>query len=435
MMNLTVYTVFIIYAVILILRKADFVFYLPIFHVIVDISFFYLGPGSLATYYRGLIVLIFFYFIFRRFRFSFPLKDITFLFLAFTALLVLQSDELLYSLKGYTQVFFSMLMLPAGYLLIDSNRKLLRLNRQFILIIYISVLITAIGYIFNIGKNFNYGEDEQKIGLLGSAGLYTGAVCIALLPILIGSLRQQWMRIATYAVSIVLFIFILLNVRRTAIMIPLVGLVAFIFTTEKRFTYLTYVLVTAVIIAASSFWYGDMLRDRIEFRAEAGRFESDFYKTEGRYLEIENLSKEVLSFSDPLASLFGFGHNIYAEHIRDNQIVRRMYHTDIGRLLYGSGILGMVLYMIFSIKLFFLADLEKRTRLISIKRLRSVIFALAVINLALMVNGSLNLITLKSAIFLYIGALLRIYHITLKREKQKIALNGRILPVSQRVEV
>jgi len=126
---------------------------------------------------------------------------------------------------------------------------------------------------------------------------------------------------------------------------------------------------------------------------------------------------------------------IYAEHIRDNQIVRRMYHTDIGRLLYGSGILGMFLYLIFSIKLFFLADLEKKTRLISIKRLRSVIFALAVINFALMVNGSLNLITLKSAIFLYIGALLRIYHITLKREKQKIALNGLILPVSQRVEV
>lgn len=434
-MNLVIYTVFIVYAVILILRKADFIFYIPVFHVIVDISFFYLGPGSLATYYRGMIVLVFFYFILRRFKYNFPLKDIIFLFLAFTALLVLQSEELLYSLKGYTQVLFSMLMLPAGYLLIDSNRKLLRLNRQFILIIYVSVFITAIGYIFNIGKNFNYGEDEQKIGLLGSAGLYTGAVCIALLPMLLGSLRKQWMRIATYAASILLFIFILLNVRRTAIMIPFVGLVAFIFTTEKKFTYLTYVLVTVLVIAASSFWYGDKLRERIEFREEAGRFESDFYKTEGRYLEIVNLSKEAFSFSDPLASIIGFGHNIYAEHIRDSKIVRRMYHTDFGRLLYGSGILGLILYLLFTVKLFLLADLGEKTRMVSIKRLKSMIFALAVINLALMVNGSLNLITLKSAIFLYTGALLRIYHISLRKEKQKKILNGSILSISQRVGV
>lgn len=432
-MNLIIYGIFIVYAIILIIRKADFIYYLPLFHVIVDISFFYLGPGSLATYYRGVIMLGFFYFISDRFRFIFPLRDIIIVFLVFTGLLTLQSTEFLYSVKGYSQVFFSVLMLPAGYLLIDSNSKLIRLNRQYIMIIYISVLMTAIGYIFNVGKNFNYGEDEQKIGLLGSAGLYSGAVCIALLPILIGSLRKSWMRIVTYGTAVVLFIFILLNVRRTAIMIPFVGVIAFLFTTKRKFTYLTYVLATVLVIAFASYWYGDKLTERLEFRQEAGRFDKDFYKTEGRYLEVLNISQEAFSFTDPMASIFGIGHNIFAEHIKNSSIVRRMYHTDYGRLLYGSGIIGIFLYLFFTFKLFFLADLGKRTGTINIMRLKSMIFALAVINLALMVNGSLNLITLKSVIFLYIGALLRIYH------KSKVSINknnssgGSDLPVSQAV--
>lgn len=430
-MNLIVYAVFLIYLWILFSKKADFVFYIPIFHVVVDISFFYLGPASLATYYRGLVLLIFFYFIIKNFKYVFPLKVVILVFLGFTGLLALQSTEILYSVKGYSQVFFSMLMLPTGYILINTEKKLHKLSRQYIWLIILSVFITSLGYIFNIGKIFNYGEDEQKIGLLGSAGLYSGAVCIALLPILVNSLRRNWMRAVAYIASILLFIFILLNVRRTAIMIPFVGLIAFLFTTEKKLQYFSYVAATVLVLAIASIWYGDTLRERFAFREEAGRFEPDFYKTEGRYLEVVTLTAEVFSFKEPMASLFGIGNNIFAEHISENKIVRRMHHTDFGRLLYGAGIAGVILYLFFTIKLFFLADLNHKTRIVHIRRIKSMIFALALINLALMVNGSLNLITLKSVIFLYMGALLRIYYNNMISYRIKSSKVGGTLSISQ----
>jgi hypothetical protein len=429
-MNLVIYSVFLIYLVILVFKKAEFVFFIPLFHVFVDVSFFYLGAGSIATYYRGIVLAIFLIYIYRGFRHKFPLKFILLSFLLYTGILSFTSTEMLYSIKGFSQVFFSMMMLPVGYLLINNQVKYARLNRQFLLIIFVSVAITAIGYLFNIGKLFNYSEEELRIGLLGSAGLYTGAVCIALMPMLITSLKNNSLKIITYIMAIVLFIFIMLNMRRTAIMIPFVGVLAFILTTRKKIRYFVYVAGAALIVGTASIIYGDTLRSRFEYRQEAGRFEKDFYKTESRYLEVVKLSGTIFTFSDPLASLFGIGNNIFAEHIQNNKIVRRMYHTDFGKLLYGSGIFGLLLYLLFCAGLIYFSRIYIREQGELLNQSKSMIFALAVINIALMFNGSLNLITLKSAIFLYTGALLRIYHGELLSQRNRLRHNGRLLSSS-----
>lgn len=429
-MNSVIYSVFVLYVIILIIKRAAFVYYIPLFNVLLDVSFFYLGPGSLATYYRGAVISLFLIFILGHFRYKFPVKKVLIIFLVFTAILTATSSELYFSIKGYTQVFFSLMMLPVGYMLINTPEKLSRLNRQLIVVIYVSVFLTAIGYVFNIGKQFNYGEDEQKIGLLGSAGLYTGAMCIALLPLLINDIKNKTLRLITYFTAVVLYIFILLNMRRTAIMIPFVGIVAFVMTTKKKLQYLAYITATAVLILIGSIWYGDTLKSRFEYRKEAGRFETDFYKTESRYLEVVNLSRSVFSFSDPLASFFGLGHNIFAEHIRNDKIVRRMYHTDFGKLLYGAGIVGLLLYLYFCVRLFIHSNILKKEKGAYLNQVKAMIFALAVINFALMFNGSLNLVTLKTSIFLYLGALIRIYHRERRQLKMKSIANGSVVPAS-----
>lgn len=429
-MNFILYSVFAVYLVILIIKKAEFIFYIPIFHVLLDVSFFYLGPGSTATYYRGGIIAIYLIFIYRYFKFQFPLKTMLFIFLIYIGVLSFTSREILYSIKGYSQIFLSMMMLPVGYFLVNNLAMFNRLNRQFIMIIYVSVFLTAIGYIFDVGKQFNYAEGEQKVGLLGSAGLYTGSVCIALLPMLIGSLRRRGFRIMTYIAAVILFIFILLNMRRTAIMIPFVGVVAFILTTKKKLRYLSYVTAAGLIIISASIFYGDTLKKRFEFRQEEGRFDRDFYKTESRYLEVVQLSKSTIAFKDPLASLFGIGHNIFAEHIEQRKIVRRMFHTDFAKLLYGSGVVGLFLYLYICGGLVYYSRFYIRERGAFLNRTKSMIFALAIINIALMFNGSLNLITLKSSLFLYIGALFRMYHIELRARYKKIKTGGSVFLIS-----
>lgn len=429
-MNFILYSVFAVYLVILIIKKAEFIFYIPLFHVLLDVSFFYLGPGSTATYYRGGIIAIYLIFIYRYFKFQFPLKTMLFIFLIYIGVLSFTSREILYSIKGYSQIFLSMMMLPVGYFLVNNLAMFNRLNRQFIMIIYVSVFLTAIGYIFDVGKQFNYAEGEQKVGLLGSAGLYTGSVCIALLPMLIGSLRRRGFRILTYIAAVILFIFILLNMRRTAIMIPFVGVVAFILTTKKKLRYLSYVTAAGLIIISASIFYGDTLKKRFEFRQEAGRFDRDFYKTESRYLEVVQLSKSTIAFKDPLASLFGIGHNIFAEHIEQRKIVRRMFHTDFAKLLYGSGVVGLFLYLYICGGLVYYSRFYIREQGAFLNRTKSMIFALAIINIALMFNGSLNLITLKSSLFLYIGALFRMYHIELRARYKKIKTGGSVFLIS-----
>lgn len=358
------------------------------------------------------------------------MKKVIYAFLIFTLLLALQSSEFYYSIKGYSQVFFSLMMLPVGFTLIDSEIKFNRINRQYIWVIFISVIITAIGYIFNVGKVFNYGADEQRIGPLGSAGLYSGAVCLAMLPIILKGLRRRIFFVFTFIASIILYIFILLNVRRTAILIPIVGIVAYILTTDNKIKYLSYVLSALLLIFLASVWYGDTLQKRFSARQAEGRFEKQFYRTEARFQELVSLTDAITSFSDPIAVLAGVGHNIYAEHVENNKIVKRMYHTDIGKLMYGSGLFGLGLYLWLSIGLFFMANPGNKVRDLHIRKIQAMIFAIAAINIAIMLNGSLNLINLKSIIFLYSGALLRMYYNHIYSVKSPAITNGSPVPLS-----
>lgn len=411
------YIISFFFIIILFKKKKEFIYLLPLFHIFIDTGFSYFSTFSFLTFFRPIFVIIILIFFFKELKLT-RLHLPFYIFFVYLSVLVLFSNEIIYSLRVLIQIIISMIFFVIGFYYLNNTEKLQKLNNTLIIVLIFSLIVTAVGYLFNIGKRLEYTikiEDaEDRVGLLGSGGLYTGGLIISLLPIIIPKIKRYTFKLIVIISAILLFIFILLNVRRTAILIPLVGLLTYVlFTPRKIRIMLTYIL-SFIILILFSYFYEDLLIKRYQIREKQGRFKKEFYKDESRYLENVQLYKEYIKFEDPLKSFFGIGVNIFAEHIENNKVVKRMYHSDIAKLLSGSGFIGLILYIIIYIFLFRLFK-KKRQIDANMKKLRAIGYSLIFISLLVSLNGSLTLVNFRTVLFLYLGAVAGIYRVNIKK--------------------
>lgn len=318
------------------------------------------------------------------------------------------SSEMAYSIKGSFQAILSMSFFLVGYGLVNNYKRYEKLMRALFWVILFSVIVTALGYLFGIGKDLEYTLDKsydgapESVGLLGSGGLYTPAMLLALYPILSKlnfGLLKRWV---LYGSMFLLYIFVLLNVRRTAISIPIIGLMGFLLYSNFRRKILQYMLFGGVLLVVTFPLYGGYFMRRFDLRESKGRFTENFYKTEERYRENVDLTESITTFKEPLKVLFGFGNNIFAEAAENGHLVRRMYHSDTAKLFYGVGLFGIALYFSVFIRLFYeIIKIPSRGILISLK---SAAMGLFLILLLVSINGSILLITFRAVTLLLLGS-------------------------------
>lgn len=397
------YFVFILAIVFLFYRKKHYLTWLPIIYIILDSSFSYFLTLSVVTYLRPVYFSILLIFFLREIKYN-SVTGPLYIFLMYTMFLAIFSQEFFYSVKGYMQVFISMMAFPLGLIYFNNILKIDHLNKSILLLIVFSVIVTAVGYLFDIGKSFDYDRKTslQTIGLLGSGGMYPAAFAIGILPFLQTSFKKPGLRWILYVSAIICYIFILLNMRRTAILIPVVGLLTFAwFIPNKKKIISVIILLTGVIVMLSPF-YKDTLISRFEVREGKGRFEPDFYKTEGRFIENVEVFSQAFSFKDPVRSLVG--HNIYASGRGEKEY--RMYHSDSASLLAGAGIIGMILYLLFYIRLFRLSRYLKNSVLHDRKIFQTTYLSILFMSIFISLNGSMTLVTIRTIIFLYLGAII-----------------------------
>lgn len=398
------YGFFVISLIWLLYKKQEFIIWLPLFYVILESGFSFFSTLSILTFIRPIVFFFMFLYFIRSFVISGLTKNILY-FLSYSFLLIFLSTEILYSLKGYTQVFISMMCFPLGYIYFNSYLKIQALNKTFLYIILFSVISSVIGYIFGIGKSFDYDVTmEESVGILGSSGLYSAAIGIGILPFLFKTNENRFVRWILFISSLVVYIFILLNVRRTAIFIPIVGLLTYALFTPKKSKVINGIIIGSAIILLSSPLYIDKLITRYNVRANKGRFDEDFYKTEMRYIENVQLVEELYQFEEPVRIIFGVGNNIFAENISDSQKARRMYHTDVAKLVSGVGLMGFFLYLLIYLKLFkLIKNVPNKKEFLEYK---ATAWGLFFISVFVSLNGSITLVTFRSINFLLLGAIL-----------------------------
>lgn len=333
------------------------------------------------------------------------------------------------SLKTVVQVILSMSMFIVGYRYITNYVRYQKLLNNLTWVILAGLLATVVGYIFDIGKtleytaNINHEGNEEYIGLLGSGSLYGPALALALLPLITKSSEEKILQRLLWIFSAVLYIFIILNVRRTVILIPITGLVVFMIFTKGHTLILRYMLFSALLIMLLAPVYRPLLEKRFEVRAESGRFEKGFLKSELRYKENIILLQEVKEFKEPLAILFGIGNNIFAEHVNNGKIVRRMYHSDSAKLVYGTGLFGFALYLVIYGQMLYLILKIPRVKILNEYRTGALV--VWIISLIVSFNGSITLVTFRSLSFLLIGTFLGMANAVYKSHGAVLAVTKR----------
>ncbi|MCU0373618.1 MAG: hypothetical protein MUE56_10300 [Ignavibacteria bacterium] len=277
-------------------------------------------------------------------------------------------------------------------------------------IIFLAIIATAIGYLFNIGQTLQYTTDSnyntgtENVGLLGSGSMYAPGIVLGLLPLLIKIQRRKIDRIFLIIGAALLYLFILLNVRRTAIIIPILGLLGFFIyiPSKAKVKILEYILVIAIGLVLSYPLYSKVLTRRFEYRETQGRFEKGFYKTEGRYLEAVKMFEDISTLDEPLKVFFGIGNNIFATQYEDGVAVRRMTHSDIPLIFEGMGIFGLILYLF--VYLSILREILSIPSTGVFRDLKAACFGLLFISVFVSINGSISLFSFRALNFLLLGA-------------------------------
>jgi len=417
------YLFFAVSTYLLIRSKSEFIYLIPLFNVISDTSFNYFLGFSAPTFLRAGILTLFLIYAYPYYKGKTIGKPFYWFFL-YVIIMTISSGEFAYSLKGSYQVIVSMALFMTGYGLINCYSRLKRLMKALYWVIIFSVVITALGYLFNIGQALEYTTDStyeggpENVGLLGSGGLYTPAVLLILFPFFLKmhfGLMKKWV---LYASMLILYIFIILNVRRTAILIPIVGSIGFLLYSNFRRKYIQYLLIGGSLLILLFPLYSSYFMRRYEARENSGRFEEDFYKTEARYIENVEMVESITTFKEPFKVLFGVGNNIFAEHVENNEIARRMFHSDSAKLFYGVGLFGIFLYLAIFVRLIW--EILKIPARGILKDLKSAALGLVLILLFVSLNGSVNLITFRSVTFLLLGSFIGFAHSIMKT-------NGRVL--------
>lgn len=340
------------------------------------------------------------------------IKGYMFLFFLLMIIQLFFTEELKYSSKVAAQVIISMSMLFAGYSVFLKHKDFDNLILNLKYIIYFAIIASLFGYLFNIGRSLEYtfndssGLAPENIGLLGSGGMYVPGVVIGLLPLILRVHNSKVERLIILGSAIVLFVFILLNVRRTAILIPILGLLGFFYYSSPkiRLRIFYYLGIGFLILIISYPLYSKVLDRRVKIRSERGRFEKDFYKTENRYMDFEDMINSIGSFDQPAKVMLGMGDNLFIDNNAYGNTSGRMIHPDIPKIFYSMGILGLILY--FFIYLSILREIIKIPSIGILKDIKAGCFGLFFISVAVSINGSISVFSFRALTFLLIGAFL-----------------------------
>ena len=407
LIRIIIFLLFVIAIVLVYRMKREFIYYVPIFNVLADVSFNYFEALSAPSILRAVVLMLFLLMFWKQLVRMDVLRSM-YLFFFYILIVMLFSKELLVSFKTAAQVILSMSVFIAGYSYITNFRRYRKLLESLVWVIIAGFIAAAVGYIFDIGRTLEYtagteykGEPEF-IGLLGSGGLYGPALALALLPIIIQNRFRKIPPWLLWAVSAGLYIFIILNVRRTAILIPIIGFVSSLIFYRTQTRVLRYLFLFSVTLALLAPVYRPLLEKRVKARAELGRFEKGFMQTESRYLENLAMLKEIREFKDPLAIVTGIGHNIFAEHTDQRKIVRRMYHSDTAKVVYGAGLIGLVLYFVIYGQLLRMIIKIPGARVLN--EFKAGALTLWIISFFVSFNGSITLVTFRTMSFLLMGA-------------------------------
>ena len=379
--------------------------------------------GSIGTQLIGSLFLIFTLFHFFKLVKPIKLFNVVLFFIFYLTILVAFSSDIYYSLSNLAATYIWVLILPISFLSINSISKYKKLLNAiaFIAILYILniILSTSLGI---IGKS--YSREIFEVGNVFTEGLNSMAYILLAVPLLIhlNPNYRKWIIL----LSIIIFILVFVQLKRISIIAIVLGVMIHLIYSKNRTNIFFGLIFSLVIIFVAYPIFESTLTKQMVARER--RLTTQNIEEEGRYQETFIVINET--FYQPNPFVFFFGKEIFNSpgNYANGKFGKRQIHNDYNLILHGSGLIGLLLFVLWPIPLFLFYKKIKRISKYQFQDEKlfdyiSVTFLIfLIIGYVLSLSGGINAILFNSIRVAIIGASLRIlyeHYLLFKKNKTK----------------
>lgn len=407
-----------LYTYCMINNKYKFMFYIIPANFALDMLVVFFETGGITAQLRGFIFgfyLVTLIITSNNLIAKFPLQkkrymgivSIIAIILIYWLFLVLFSSNIINSLREFTRITIILLAFPAGFIIgslpIGSYDFFRRLNNASVLVLFIASINILISNIFKI----NQTAYSTHISFY-SGGLYLSLWYVLPLAIMyvLGYrilLLKSGLLLKEKILIFLSFLWILLSWRRTAFVVLVLGVLFLVYYSRK---YTKFFANLVIVVFAAFLMVGSTFLDLYEARKKTI---DKGIEEEGRFLETEWVFTEIFSFNNLSTSLFGTEIFNTAGNYLNGAFEDRPLHVDINIILWGSGLLGLFLYLFLHYKIYRVYKfLRLRLQIQSnTKQFASFIFLFFFSTTVIVsFSGGLQAITYRSYLYLIMGATL-----------------------------
>jgi hypothetical protein len=303
-----------------------------------------------------------------------------------------------------------MLILPISFSVIDSLDKFKKLINSIALIGVLYILNILISTFFNI-KGKSYSSEIFDVGNVFTEGLNSMAYLLTAAPLIL-YLNPKYRRIII-VLSVIIFILVLVQLKRISILAILTGLLINLFLSRNRINIFFGLLISSFFLFIAFPLFESTLQKQVKARER--RLSTENIEEEGRYQETFVVLDEIV-FSGETALLF-FGKEVFnsPENYANGKYGRRMIHNDYNVILHGSGVVGLILFVIWPIPIFlfyrkikiYVKFYFEDKKLFDYMNVTFISFL--IMGYILSISGGVNAILFNSIRMAVLGAILRIF--------------------------
>lgn len=387
-----------------------FIEYILPINLLFDISLAFFEKGGIIPVFRAAIMLGLLIFFLINYSKSNKYFSVAILFSVYVLITVVFSQDIIRSLSISLKVIISILSFSIGFNYFNTFLRLKTLNNSIVIVLIMILINFIFSTLFGIGEDVYTKEKDFLAGNLDDSwNVFTYSLLLS--PLLL--IQYQKQNIKKVVLQILIFsnlIILILSIKRISIVGVVIGGLIYSYFNFNLYKNFKALLVVIVVLLATFPLYEKTLLKRFDARAD--RFQQNSLEEEARYMETGFVWNEIFAFEDPIEVLFGLeGFNSvgnYANGIFGD----RNLHVDYNLIVNTEGVVGLILYFMIFIQIFFLYLKVKNSNSKIppklFKPINGVFFAFILTQFATSLSGQMYMVTFRMIIFIYLGAILGI---------------------------
>jgi hypothetical protein len=299
----------------------------------------------------------------------------------------------------------SLLLIPISIYYITKPSDLLKFLSftKFAFIYFIG--FAFISTVFGVGWN-QYARDDQTSAIslgFGDSQLYTFSLALVAMPFYKKYCTDK-IGIFSYVIMFICFLMLVFSMRRTSVMIVILGYFLYFFFSAQLTKLIKIFLLGGLILIITFPLYQDVLMQRLALRENVMVDKNYSLDKEARWQETILIWDDISNYDKLTTVVFGKELFNSPRNYAGGRFGSRMLHIDYNRILHGSGILGLGLYLLMYLLVFkTFYFFYKRSKLKIKKDIRALFLTYYILSLFISFSGQMDDLTFRSVLFIIMG--------------------------------